>query len=99
METFGAWCEEGDKAKCMKLAGAVAARTNVLKSARLTPCSVLTLSIALQRANARAIQRCCEFTRAGTGPGAGGLPTMLLASALIRTSKMIFGAHPIIFLG
>ena len=60
-ETFGAWCEEGDKAMC-KLAKAVAARTNVPK-----PVAVGALfghlSIALQRANARAIQRRYEFTR------------------------------------
>ena len=67
VETFGAWCEEGEKAMC-KLAGAVAARTNV-------PTSVADgalfehLSIALQRANTRAIQRCYEFTRPALGLG------------------------------
>ena len=53
-----------------KFAGAVAARTNVPKSPAVTVGALFGhLSIALQRANARAIQRRYEFTRPALGLG------------------------------
>ena len=78
VETFGAWCVEGEKA-VVKLAQHVAARTGVAKSVAVG--ALLShLSIALQRANAGAIQRRYEFSRpalglelaAGRSRGAGG---------------------------
>ena len=65
VETFGAWSTEGDEALC-RLAGYVAARTGIPKSVAVGNLFG-HLSIALQRANARAIQRRYQFTRPALG--------------------------------
>ena len=68
VETFGAWCEEGDKANC-KLAGAVAARTNVpTVSGSRRPVWVTSPSPCSGRTRAP-WQRRYEFTRPALGWG------------------------------
>lgn len=67
VETFGAWGVEGEEA-VVKLAQHVAARTGVAKSVAVGALFA-HLSITLQRANARAIQRRYQFTRPALGLG------------------------------
>ena len=75
VETFGTWDGEGEAA-VVKLAQHVAARTGVPRSVAVGAIFA-HLSIALQRANARAIQRRYQFSR----------PALGLAVAVVRGSR------------